>query len=273
MEPMTFFRGWHGAIAGRRRAPVTGLAAAAIIAGVIVAGLPAGPSALAASAAARGATSASSRHAVRYYIVPAPVKGATQTLYTIAARTLGNGSRYPEIFRLAVLVDPEPGDWDLVAELSVPAILVHSKSLDPSELAAAPARGASALVSADKIADHFRSVLTMVGQGYLVVDSSPMRRLIGAAHARWDQQEPEPGSLPELTARETDILRSAAQGHSIRRTAQVLGIAPKTVENIQTRLFRKLGVRNRSGALAVADAFGLLPASAPASIRPSQRPG
>jgi hypothetical protein len=28
---------------------------------------------------------------------------------------------------------------------------------------------------------------------------------------------------------------------------------------VQTRLFRKLGVRNRSGALAVADAFGLIP--------------
>jgi DNA-binding CsgD family transcriptional regulator len=35
------------------------------------------------------------------------------------------------------------------------------------------------------------------------------------------------------------------------------------VENVQTRLFRKLGVRNRSGALAVADAFGLLPALTP----------
>jgi DNA-binding CsgD family transcriptional regulator len=77
---------------------------------------------------------------------------------------------------------------------------------------------------------------------------------------------PGSGDLPELTARETDILRSAAAGHSIRRTAQVLGIAPKTVENIQTRLFRKLGVRNRSGALAVADAFGLLP---PADLAPA----
>jgi two-component system, NarL family, nitrate/nitrite response regulator NarL len=168
---------------------------------------------------------------------------------------------------VAALVDPAPRDWDMVEELGVPVILVHSKPLEPSELAEALARGASALVSADKIADHFRSVLSMVGQGYLVVDSMPMRLLIGAAHARWDQRVPGSGNLPELTARETDILRSAAQGHSIRRTAQVLGIAPKTVENIQTRLFRKLGVRNRSGALAVADAFGLLPAAVPAGPR------
>jgi DNA-binding NarL/FixJ family response regulator len=168
---------------------------------------------------------------------------------------------------VAALVDPGPGDWELVEDLGVPAILVHSKPLEPAELAEALARGASALVSADKIDNHFLSVLTMVGQGYLVVDSMPMRLLIGAAHARWDQRVPGVRDLPELTARESDILRSAAQGYSIRRTAQVLGIAPKTVENIQTRLFRKLGVRNKSGALAVADAFGLLPAlaSAPAS--------
>jgi DNA-binding CsgD family transcriptional regulator len=88
-----------------------------------------------------------------------------------------------------------------------------------------------------------------------------MRPLLGAARARWDEDATGPVGLPELTSRESDILRSMAQGHSIRQTARALGIAPKTVENVQTRLFRKLGVRNRSGALAVADAFGLLPAT------------
>ncbi len=164
---------------------------------------------------------------------------------------------------VAVLVDPAPPDWDLVAELGVPAILVHSKPLDPPELAEALACGASSLVSADRIDDHFLSVLRMVGQGYLVVDSMPMRPLIGAVRARWDERAPGRLELPELTARESDILRSLAKGHSIRQTARALGIAPKTVENVQTRLFRKLGVRNRSGALAVADAFGLLPGTAP----------
>jgi DNA-binding NarL/FixJ family response regulator len=164
---------------------------------------------------------------------------------------------------VAAMVDPEPPDWDLVEELGVPAILVHSKPLDPPELAEALASGASAMVSADRIDDHFNSVLRMVSQGYLVVDSMPMRPLIGAVRARWDA--PGGGELPELSARESDILRSVAQGYSIRQTARVLGIAPKTVENVQTRLFRKLGVRNRSGALAVADAFGLLPASPPVS--------
>jgi DNA-binding NarL/FixJ family response regulator len=166
-----------------------------------------------------------------------------------------------------VLVDPEEREWDLVAELSIPAILVHSKPFDSPELASALATGASALVAADRIDAHFLSVLRMVSQGYLVVDSMPMRPLIKAAGVRWDEDAPGRASLPELTSRESDILSSLARGHSIRLTARELGIAPKTVENVQTRLFRKLGVRNRAGALAVADAFGLLPVSnEPASV-------
>jgi len=166
---------------------------------------------------------------------------------------------------VAVLVDPQERDWELVADLSIPAILVHSKPFDSPELASALATGASALVAADRIEAHFLSVLRMVSQGYLVVDSMPMRPLIEAAGVRWD--EPGRGGLPELTSRESDILSSMARGHSIRQTARELGIAPKTVENVQTRLFRKLGVRNRAGALAVADAFGLLPVSSePASV-------
>jgi two-component system, NarL family, nitrate/nitrite response regulator NarL len=165
---------------------------------------------------------------------------------------------------LAALVNPEPADWDLVEELGVPAIVVHSRPLDPAELARALASGANSLVPADRINDHFLTVLRMVGQGYLVVDSLPMRSLIRAAHAGFGQRIMDHGELPELTARESDILQSVARGYSIRQTARALGISPKTVENIQTRLFRKLGVRNRAEALAVVDALGLLPASPPA---------
>jgi len=164
---------------------------------------------------------------------------------------------------LAALVDPDEADWAIVEELGVPAILVHSKPLESSELADALANGATSLVLAETIGDRFLSVLRMSGQGYLVVDSLPMRPLIGAVRARWEGRAAGAADLPELSARESDILRFGAQGYSIRQTARMLGIAPKTVENVQTRLFRKLGVRNRAGAVAVANAFGLLPAAAP----------
>jgi len=171
---------------------------------------------------------------------------------------------------VAALVDPDEADWAIVEELAIPAILVHSKPLESSELADALANGATSLVLAETIDDKFLSVLRMAGQGYLVVDSLPMRPLIGAVRARWDRRAPGAGDLPELTARESDVLRLGAQGHSIRQTARMLGIAPKTVENIQTRLFTKLGVRNRAGAVAVANAFGLLPTTTPTA--PGRRP-
>jgi DNA-binding NarL/FixJ family response regulator len=162
---------------------------------------------------------------------------------------------------VAVLVGPEPTDWTLINELGVPAVVVYSKPLSAPELADVLACGADSLVPADKIDDHFVPVLRLVSKGYLVVSSLPMRPLIRAGHARYDQRVPGSRDLPELAAREGDILACIAQGYSIRQTARVLGIAPKTVENIQTHLFRKLGVPNRAGALAVADAFGLLPES------------
>jgi DNA-binding CsgD family transcriptional regulator len=90
--------------------------------------------------------------------------------------------------------------------------------------------------------------------------------VIGAAAARWDKDAPGGLGLPA----ESDVLGAVARGLSIRQAARLLGIAPRTVENVQTRLFRKLGVCNRSGALAVADAFGLVPE--PASADP-EMPG
>jgi hypothetical protein len=90
-----------GAAADFRRA-----AAAALVTAVLVAGLWAGPAALASSPPRAGAAAAplivTPGHTapVRYYIVPPPGHGAAVTLFAIAAQTLGNGSRYPEIFSL-----------------------------------------------------------------------------------------------------------------------------------------------------------------------------
>ena len=152
---------------------------------------------------------------------------------------------------LAALVDPGPADWDLAEELGVPVIVVHSEPLDQAELTRALASGANSLVPAEKIAGHLATVLRMVGQGYLVLDSR-LRSLVGGAREEREER-------PELTARESDILQSVASGYSIRQTARALGISPKTVETTQTRLFRKLGVRNRAEALGVVDRLGLLP--------------
>jgi hypothetical protein len=91
---MTLSRGWHGATGGLLRAAAAGCVTAGIVAGIW-----AGPAAFASSSVPRSASPAASAPA-KYYIVPAPGQGGTQTLYDIALRTLGNGARYVEIFNL-----------------------------------------------------------------------------------------------------------------------------------------------------------------------------
>lgn len=65
-------------------------------------------------------------------------------------------------------------------------------------------------------------------------------------------------SVPELTVREREILHHIADGHTTRQTARALGIAAKTVENTQARLYRKLGTHNRIETLTVAYRLGLI---------------
>ena len=70
---------------------------------------------------------------------------------------------------------------------------------------------------------------------------------------------PFPGSRP---AGDWKII---ADGHTVRETAQRLGVAVKTVENLQARLFSKLGTHNRSQTLTLAYRLGLVDVNAPSS--------
>jgi DNA-binding NarL/FixJ family response regulator len=125
-------------------------------------------------------------------------------------------------------------------------------------------RGADGIIPAGKTADQLVPAIQLVTQGYIALEAAHVRPLIDAVHTGFTEDLP---SLPELSAREYDILRSIAAGDSVRQTARSLGIATKTVENTQARLFRKLGVRNRPGALAMAHALGLLPATEPIAVQ------
>src|ERR1700729_397883 len=93
-EPMTLSAGWHGTAVGLRRGVAGGCVAAGIAAGIW-----AGPAAFASSSVSRSGSSVSPAP-TKYYIVPVPAQGGTETLYNIALRTLGNGARYREIFNL-----------------------------------------------------------------------------------------------------------------------------------------------------------------------------
>jgi DNA-binding NarL/FixJ family response regulator len=154
-----------------------------------------------------------------------------------------------------VLVDVDINN-DIADVPPVPRILVRSTPMSRTEVLAALDSGISAVVDADVVpAEGLVAALTLAAQGHLVLAVPQARAVVGVADALRGEAY---RSLPDLTARECDILRGIASGQTVRQTARELGIAEKTVENVQTRLFRKLGARNRTAALSVADALGLI---------------
>jgi DNA-binding NarL/FixJ family response regulator len=156
---------------------------------------------------------------------------------------------------LLVLVDPAPSDWPAGRDAGLRVALVRSEVPRRAEVLEALLRGAVAVVTLDRLETDLVPALTLAMHGYLAVEGTAADALLDAV--RTPGAAPAAG-LPELTLRESDILRSIALGHTVRQTARVLGIAEKTVENTQARLFRKLGARNRTAALAAAHALGLL---------------
>jgi len=158
---------------------------------------------------------------------------------------------------VAVLVDPEPADWQAAAELGARIVLVPERELDPAMAVEALLRGADAVVAATHEPRKLVATVELVGAGQVVLDPLQARMLVDAARGQLEGHSRR-GEASAPTPREREILASIDRGESVKQTARALGISVKTVENLQRRLFRKLGVRNRAQAVAAAHARGLL---------------
>jgi DNA-binding NarL/FixJ family response regulator len=167
---------------------------------------------------------------------------------------------------VAVLVDPRPQDWHAAACLGARVVLVCSGELDEAGVVEAFLRGADALVPASRVPQELATVVELVGLGSTVVHPAHARVLVELARL---QLVPRTRPALELTQREREILDSIGRGESVKQTATALGISARTVENLQGRLFRKLGVRNRAQAVAAAHAHGLLAPPRIIELQPS----
>jgi DNA-binding NarL/FixJ family response regulator len=119
-------------------------------------------------------------------------------------------------------------------------------------MVAAMLRGADAVIEADVDAATMVEAIEVVAAGGAVVTPALVRPLLDAA------REDADAASVRLTRRELDILRSIDEGHTVKQTARALGITIKTVENLQSRMFRKLEARNRAQAITRAHALRLL---------------
>jgi DNA-binding NarL/FixJ family response regulator len=154
-----------------------------------------------------------------------------------------------------VLVDPESGHWADALTHHLPIVLILSEPVNDEVVTEAVLRGAEAVLNADIDTTTLRAAIDDVAAGATLLEPHQVRRVIDTA--RRALASGGTGPTNELSGRELEILQSIARGDSVKQTAISLGIRPKTVENVQSRLFRKLGVRNRAQAVSRAYSIGL----------------
>jgi DNA-binding NarL/FixJ family response regulator len=87
---------------------------------------------------------------------------------------------------------------------------------------------------------------------------APARKLLQQEYPQEASDTQPSAHWKSLTEREIQILKLMSEGHSNQQIAESLYISVSTVKNHSARLFSKLGVRNRTGAVIKAIETGLL---------------
>ena len=171
--------------------------------------------------------------------------------FTPTADACDGVERTPDVL---ILVEPLAQHWASARNEDLPIVLVLPAPPDEARILEAALAGADAVLTFDSSPADFLAAVQEVSHGGMVLAPAHVRAVVGFARGA----ATHPGVL--LSRREAEILSSIAFGESVKQTARTLGIAPKTVENLQSRLFRKLDVRNRAQAVARAHELGLFEA-------------
>ena len=135
------------------------------------------------------------------------------------------------------------------------AVLVLSMQDDPRYLREAFAAGASGYVLKEAADTEVVDAVRAVAAGERYVHPSLGARLVQAEADEQRRAEEDP-----LSAREREVLRLLALGHTNQEIARMLYISVRTAETHRAHIMRKLGLASRAELVRHALAEGLLEA-------------
>jgi DNA-binding NarL/FixJ family response regulator len=116
--------------------------------------------------------------------------------------------------------------------------------------------GASAYVLKEATASDLVRAVREVAAGRRYLSPPLSERAIDAYTNRALATAAEPHEA--LTARETEVLRLAAQGYSLQQIALELSISPRTAETHRANFMRKLGLHSQTDVVRYAARHGIL---------------
>ncbi|HJP78618.1 MAG TPA: response regulator transcription factor [Pseudonocardiaceae bacterium] len=117
--------------------------------------------------------------------------------------------------------------------------------------------GASGFLLKDAPLADLVNAVRVVASGNALFAPSVTRRLV-AEFSRHNPDRPAPPDLLGLTARELEVLRLVGKGLSNTEIAETLNIVEQTAKTHVSRVFGKLGLRDRAQAVVLAYEAGLV---------------
>jgi len=136
------------------------------------------------------------------------------------------------------------------AQMPSVRILVLTAYDDDPYIFAMLQAGASGYILKNAPSDELVRAVRAVARGESALDPAVTAKVmaqLASGKPSGAQQAPE-----GLTARELDVLRLAARGHTNRAIGRALGISNRTVQGHLANIFGKLGVANRTEAVLLA---------------------
>ena len=147
---------------------------------------------------------------------------------------------------------------EIRAALPTVKLIVLAARMQPGLLAEAAAAGADGAIAKTARLERVCALVREVAAGTVfhafTATAPPLRRATGPA-----------GDAPMLTVRELEVLRLVAAGAPNSRIAAQLWITEQTVKFHLSKVYRKLGVSNRTAASHHAYVHGLLDTTPPAT--------
>src|SRR5215211_5635421 len=135
------------------------------------------------------------------------------------------------------------------------SVLMLTIATDDRRVVAAVRAGASGYLLKDALLEEISAGVRAAAAGHSAIAPRVAGALLhsvrSAATASEELAEPR-DHLPELSARERDVLELLAQGCDNAEIAARLYLSPSTVKNHVSKLLDKLGVRNRVQAATLA---------------------
>jgi DNA-binding NarL/FixJ family response regulator len=139
-----------------------------------------------------------------------------------------------------------------------PPVLILTTFDDDAVLSAALRAGAAGFLLKDAPADEIIRAVRAVAGGGAYLDPATTGRVLDAYRGGGTARSTTPVQVSDLTAREVEVLHLIGRGASNEEIADQLVITEATVKTHITRIFDKLGLRDRAAAIVFAFDHGLV---------------